>query len=219
VRSTGATWSAGTAGAASAATRVHGPCPPSWRPALVSPSLLWMGRCHRRRWGDVIVAQHPIATGVIEGACRHLIKDAWTSRAPAGVCKAQKPCSRRCLVRPVFHRVDPDLLANADDQLRRAWLDCDRAIDQALAQARSPLDRIKHLELQAPPDQFIETIRQSFVEKDVSMARHQRGGLLDGDPFEQPILVAATIADEPPEGGANPKTRANPEELEQESHG
>jgi len=24
-----------------------------------SPPLLRMGRCHRRRWGDVIVAQHP----------------------------------------------------------------------------------------------------------------------------------------------------------------
>ena len=40
------------------------------------------------------------------------------------------------LVRPVLHRVDPDLPANADDPLRRAWLNCDREIDQALAQAR-----------------------------------------------------------------------------------
>ena len=40
------------------------------------------------------------------------------------------------LVRPVLHRVDPALPANADDPLRRAWLTCDREIDRALAQAR-----------------------------------------------------------------------------------
>jgi len=40
------------------------------------------------------------------------------------------------LVRPVLHRVDPQLPANADDPLRRAWLTCEREIDRALAQAR-----------------------------------------------------------------------------------
>jgi hypothetical protein len=40
------------------------------------------------------------------------------------------------IVRPVLHRVDPALPDNADDALRRAWLNCERAIDQAVAQAR-----------------------------------------------------------------------------------
>jgi len=40
------------------------------------------------------------------------------------------------LVRPILHRVDPGLPVNADDTLRRAWLTCERALDQALAQAR-----------------------------------------------------------------------------------
>jgi hypothetical protein len=40
------------------------------------------------------------------------------------------------IVRPVLHRVDPALPANSNDPLRRAWLTCERAIDQAVAQAR-----------------------------------------------------------------------------------
>jgi hypothetical protein len=40
------------------------------------------------------------------------------------------------LVRPVLHRVDPDLPASPDDPLRRAWLACERALDHAVAQAR-----------------------------------------------------------------------------------
>ena len=36
----------------------------------------------------------PIATGVIEGACRHLVKTASPSPAPAGACPAPRPsCS------------------------------------------------------------------------------------------------------------------------------
>jgi hypothetical protein len=35
----------------------------------------------------------PIATGVIEGACRHLVKTEWTSPAPAGACKEPRPSS------------------------------------------------------------------------------------------------------------------------------
>lgn len=40
------------------------------------------------------------------------------------------------LVRPVLHRVDPALPANADDPVRRAWLACERALDHAIAHAR-----------------------------------------------------------------------------------
>ncbi len=40
------------------------------------------------------------------------------------------------LVRPVLHRVDPDLPVDASDELRRAWLSCDRALDSAVAAAR-----------------------------------------------------------------------------------
>ena len=35
----------------------------------------------------------PIATGVIEGACRHLVPTGWASPAPAGACPAPRPCS------------------------------------------------------------------------------------------------------------------------------
>jgi hypothetical protein len=45
-----------------------------------------------------------------------------------------KTCVR--LVRPVLHRVDPNLPANTNDPLRSAWLACGRAIDSAVAQAR-----------------------------------------------------------------------------------
>jgi hypothetical protein len=40
------------------------------------------------------------------------------------------------LVRPVLHRVDPGLPANTNDPLRRAWLNCEREIDLAVARAR-----------------------------------------------------------------------------------
>jgi hypothetical protein len=40
------------------------------------------------------------------------------------------------LVRPLIHRLDPELPAAADDPLRRAWLACDRALDRAVAEAR-----------------------------------------------------------------------------------
>ena len=40
------------------------------------------------------------------------------------------------LVRPVLHRVDPGLPANTNDSLRRAWLNCEREIDHAVAEAR-----------------------------------------------------------------------------------
>jgi hypothetical protein len=40
------------------------------------------------------------------------------------------------IVRPVLHRVDPVLPTNANDPLRRAWTNCERAIDQAIADAR-----------------------------------------------------------------------------------
>ena len=40
------------------------------------------------------------------------------------------------LVRPMLHRVDSALPANADDPLRRAWLACEREIDRSVAEAR-----------------------------------------------------------------------------------
>ena len=40
------------------------------------------------------------------------------------------------VVRPVLHRIDPALPANSNDDLRRAWLACDRALDSAVAAAR-----------------------------------------------------------------------------------
>jgi hypothetical protein len=39
------------------------------------------------------------------------------------------------VVRPVLHRVDPELPADSTDDLRQAWLACDRALNAALAQA------------------------------------------------------------------------------------
>ena len=41
------------------------------------------------------------------------------------------------IVRPVLHRVDPQLPADAQDPLRHAWLACERAIDTAVAEART----------------------------------------------------------------------------------
>jgi hypothetical protein len=40
------------------------------------------------------------------------------------------------IVRPVLHRIDPDLPADSNDDLRRAWLACDRALDSAITEAR-----------------------------------------------------------------------------------
>jgi hypothetical protein len=40
------------------------------------------------------------------------------------------------LVRPVLHRLDPSLPSTADDSLRRAWLICQRAFDEAVSHAR-----------------------------------------------------------------------------------
>jgi hypothetical protein len=39
------------------------------------------------------------------------------------------------IVRPVLHRVDPELPADSTDDLRQAWLACDRSLNAALAQA------------------------------------------------------------------------------------
>ena len=40
------------------------------------------------------------------------------------------------IVRPILHRIDPDLPVDSNDDLRRAWLACDRALDSAIAEAR-----------------------------------------------------------------------------------
>jgi hypothetical protein len=40
------------------------------------------------------------------------------------------------IVRPVLHRIDPDLPVDSNDDLRRAWLACDRALDSAISEAR-----------------------------------------------------------------------------------
>ena len=40
------------------------------------------------------------------------------------------------IVRPVLHRIDPDLPVDSTDDLRRAWLACDRALDSAITEAR-----------------------------------------------------------------------------------
>ena len=40
------------------------------------------------------------------------------------------------IVRPVLHRIDPDLPVDSNDDLRRAWLACDRALDSAITEAR-----------------------------------------------------------------------------------
>jgi hypothetical protein len=40
------------------------------------------------------------------------------------------------IVRPVLHRLDPDVPDGGDDQLRRAWMACDRALASAIAGAR-----------------------------------------------------------------------------------
>ncbi|SRR6266545_1212448 len=39
------------------------------------------------------------------------------------------------IVRPVLHRVDPELPADSTDDLRQAWLACDRSLNAAIAQA------------------------------------------------------------------------------------
>lgn len=40
------------------------------------------------------------------------------------------------VVRPILHRVDPDLPSDINDPLRHAWLACERLIDVTVAQAR-----------------------------------------------------------------------------------
>ena len=40
-----------------------------------------------------LAAGWPIATGIIEGACRHIIGDRLESPEPAGACPAPRPCS------------------------------------------------------------------------------------------------------------------------------
>lgn len=45
------------------------------------------------RYDIALAAGWPIATGIIEGACRHLVKDRLTSPGPAGVWKVPKPSS------------------------------------------------------------------------------------------------------------------------------
>ena len=40
------------------------------------------------------------------------------------------------IVRPVLHRIDPDLPVDSNDDLRRAWLACNRALDSAITEAR-----------------------------------------------------------------------------------
>ena len=53
-----------------------------YRPSLFSP---WPA-------ADEALAQGlPIATGVIEGACRHLVKTGWTSPGRVGVWREPKP--------------------------------------------------------------------------------------------------------------------------------
>jgi hypothetical protein len=43
------------------------------------------------KYDEYLAAGLPIATGVIEDACPHLIKDRMDITAPAGDCKARKP--------------------------------------------------------------------------------------------------------------------------------
>jgi len=37
----------------------------------------WKSNTHRRKYDEDLAAGYPIATGVIEGACRHLVKNRW----------------------------------------------------------------------------------------------------------------------------------------------
>jgi hypothetical protein len=40
------------------------------------------------------------------------------------------------VVRPILHRLDPDLPDDTDDQLRTAWRACERACDDAVSAAK-----------------------------------------------------------------------------------
>ena len=79
---------------------------PPLRTTILPAGTTWCRGCRAlrraaRRHGAGQLAGWPIATGVIEGACRHLVKDqsrtAWTSPQPAGASLAPKPYSDRSL--------------------------------------------------------------------------------------------------------------------------